>query len=111
MGELCRDVRKRGKNKWAAQNCRKRKIDQLDELNVRLDKAQEAKSRLREEHERLIAEYEKEARRLNSLTEKVLNFHQKSSQQFLVQVHDGDIVKILPKSAVREEERIPQPVE
>merc|ERR1719334_2434869 len=35
---LCRDIRRRGKNKVAAQNCRKRKIDQIDELQERISK-------------------------------------------------------------------------
>jgi len=109
--ELCRDVRKRGKNKWAAQNCRKRKIDQLDELSERLMKAQQRRNKLREDHERLLLEYEKEANKLNNLNEAVLHYHRKDPLHFIVQVQDGDVVKVLPKHLVREEDRVPQPVE
>jgi len=108
--ELCRDVRKRGKNKWAAQNCRKRKIDQLEELSEKVDQAVEHKSSLRKDHEKLLCEYDTEARKLNCLIEKVLNFHQKSSQHYHVQV-TNDGVKITPKSEIKEEDYVPQPLD
>merc|ERR1711874_592613 len=34
---ILRDIRRRGKNKVAAQNCRKRKIDQIEELQGKVD--------------------------------------------------------------------------
>jgi len=95
---LCRDIRRRGKNKVAAQNCRKRKIDQIDELQDRLGEAIRMKSRLKNEHERLVAEYEEEQARLERLSEKVLHHHNKSPAHYEVQVVGEDQVKILPKS-------------
>jgi len=95
---LCRDIRRRGKNKVAAQNCRKRKIDQIDELQDRLGEAIRMKSRLKNEHERLVAEYEEEQARLEQLSEKVLHHHNKSPAHYEVQVVGEDQVKILLKS-------------
>uniref|UniRef100_A0A803JFF3 Nuclear factor, erythroid 2-like 2 n=1 Tax=Xenopus tropicalis TaxID=8364 RepID=A0A803JFF3_XENTR len=46
---LIRDIRRRGKNKVAAQNCRKRKMDNIVELETDLDK-------LKYEKEKLLAE-------------------------------------------------------
>ena len=46
---ICRDIRRRGKNKVAAQNCRKRKLEQIDELQKKVD---EAKHRQQELHNR-----------------------------------------------------------
>ncbi|XP_075685623.1 nuclear factor erythroid 2-related factor 2 [Rhinoderma darwinii] len=46
---LIRDIRRRGKNKVAAQNCRKRKMDNIVELESDLDK-------LKYEKEKLLAE-------------------------------------------------------
>ena len=34
---LCRDIRRRGKNKVAARNCRKRKMDTIEELQNQVD--------------------------------------------------------------------------
>ena len=33
----CKDIRRRGKNKVAAQNCRKRKMDTIEELQHQVD--------------------------------------------------------------------------
>jgi len=49
---ICRDIRRRGKNKVAAQNCRKRKIEQIDELQERLDEAKQRQYRLQTGHEK-----------------------------------------------------------
>jgi len=99
---LCRDIRRRGKNKVAAQNCRKRKIDQIEELQDRLGDAIRMKSRLKNEHERLVAEYEEEQTRLERLSEKVLHHHNKSPAHYELQVVGEDQVKILPKSPIGE---------
>lgn len=50
---VCRDIRRRGKNKVAAQNCRQRKIEQIDELQLKLKKAVDRREKVKYEHDRL----------------------------------------------------------
>ena len=48
---VCRDIRRRGKNKVAAQNCRQRKIEQIDELQLKLKKAMDRRDKVKYEHD------------------------------------------------------------
>jgi len=106
---ICRDIRRRGKNKVAAQNCRQRKIEQIEELHGKLSKAMARRDRVRYEHQRLLSDYSAEADKLKSLTDFVLRQSSKDNNSFTLQVV-GDDVKILPKTEVKEEDILPQPV-
>ena len=48
----CRDIRRRGKNKVAAQNCRQRKLEQIEELQLRFEAAVERRDKARYQHSR-----------------------------------------------------------
>ena len=47
---ICRDIRRRGKNKVAAQNCRKRKLEQIDELQKKVDEAKQRQQEVQNRH-------------------------------------------------------------
>lgn len=63
---LCRDIRRRGKNKVAAQNCRKRKMDLISQLEDQVNKA-------RRQKQSLLAEREELYRLRDEWTHKLLN--------------------------------------
>lgn len=63
---LIKDIRRRGKNKVAAQSCRKRKMEQIYELQNEVDRLSRQRinlsfecSRLAKEHGNLVQEYDK----------------------------------------------------
>ena len=49
---VCRDIRRRGKNKVAAQNCRQRKLEQIEELQLKLKNAVDRRDKLKYKHDR-----------------------------------------------------------
>ncbi|XP_019713147.1 nuclear factor erythroid 2-related factor 2a [Hippocampus comes] len=64
---LIRDIRRRGKNKVAAQNCRKRKMENIVGLENDLDSLKEEKERLLGEKSRNASSLREMKRKLNSL--------------------------------------------
>nr|XP_057937762.1 LOW QUALITY PROTEIN: nuclear factor erythroid 2-related factor 2a [Doryrhamphus excisus] len=64
---LVRDIRRRGKNKVAAQNCRKRKMENIVGLEHDLDSLKEEKERLLSEKLRNMSGLREMKRQLNSL--------------------------------------------
>ncbi|XP_032385497.1 nuclear factor erythroid 2-related factor 2a [Etheostoma spectabile] len=64
---LVRDIRRRGKNKVAAQNCRKRKMENIVGLESNLDSLKEEKERLLEEKSKNITNLKEMKQQLNSL--------------------------------------------
>jgi len=55
---VLRDIRRRGKNKVAAQNCRKRKIDQIEELQGKVEEVKEDIMKNEKENVLLLEEFQ-----------------------------------------------------
>lgn len=64
---LVRDIRRRGKNKVAAQNCRKRKMENIMGLEYELDSLREEKERLMKEKSKNSSSLREMKQQLNSL--------------------------------------------
>merc|ERR1712014_360778 len=96
---ICRDIRRRGKNKVAAQNCRKRKLEQIDELQKKVDEAKKRQSQLKVDHEKLMDTYSNKVSSYTLLTDAMLAYHGKSPQFYAVLVQ-GDDVRIIDKNEV-----------
>ncbi|XP_031620894.1 segmentation protein cap'n'collar isoform X2 [Contarinia nasturtii] len=64
---LIRDIRRRGKNKVAAQNCRKRKLDQILMLADEVDEVRKRKERLVKEQAAALAEQNRIKKKFSDL--------------------------------------------
>jgi len=70
--QLCRDIRRRGKNKVAAQNCRKRKMDTIEDLQAQVDQVRRRKEQLLAEREALEMSRARWSSKLSYLEQGVL---------------------------------------
>lgn len=92
QAKLCRDIRRRGKNKVAAQNCRKRKLDTIDELQTQVDQVRRRKAALLREREQLEAERARWSSKLSYLEETLLAGAGKDLGMFTLEVTDTAVV-------------------
>ena len=69
-----RFYRRRGKNKVAAQNCRKRKLQNIDELQAKVDMAYAKKQALYKENELLEEEKQRDTKRFDDLKENIKKY-------------------------------------
>lgn len=95
---LIRDIRRRGKNKVAAQNCRKRKLDQILSLEDEVKEVRRRKERLLHEHEIVFNERERIANKFAALHRHVFRYLRDSegnpcspSEYSLQQAADGSV--------------------
>lgn len=68
---LIRDIRRRGKNKVAAQNCRRRKLDILQDLEHSVDNLRRQRARLLREKSDVLHSVREMKQRLNDLYQEV----------------------------------------
>ncbi|KAL0198254.1 hypothetical protein M9458_006794 [Cirrhinus mrigala] len=68
---LIRDIRRRGKNKMAAQNCRRRKLDVLLDLECGVDSLRRLRAKLLREKSEILRSIREMKQHLNSLYQEV----------------------------------------
>ena len=96
--QLIRDIRRRGKNKVAAQNCRKRKLDVINNLDGTLSELREARDQLQEQQRIMLDEKRQVEHKYLSLYNEVFRSLRDESghpydpsQYSLQQTADGDV--------------------
>lgn len=102
---LCRDIRRRGKNKVAARNCRKRKIDQIKQLEDDVQKIRCRKTELIQEHDRLLLERSRWTEKVKRLHDYVLKELGHNPSHWQLQMDHNRQVHILPRSHMDEHEQ------
>eukprot|EP00094_Tigriopus_californicus_P012483 TCALIF_12068-PA protein Name:"Similar to cnc Segmentation protein cap'n'collar (Drosophila melanogaster)" AED:0.10 eAED:0.10 QI:0/0.66/0.75/0.75/1/1/4/1319/329 len=88
---LCRDIRRRGKNKVAAQNCRKRKIDQIAQLEEEVHRARTRKQNLLMERETLFRQRDEWRSKLMGVEEDILSEMGRNTKEFRLDFGAPDV--------------------
>lgn len=110
---LIRDIRRRGKNKMAAQNCRKRKLDTIINLEKGVQDLRRDKARLLKEKVEYLRCIRQMKQKVDSLSQEVLSQLRDeegrpypASEYSLQYGADGSVL-IMPRSMTTEEGRKP----
>lgn len=116
---LVRDIRRRGKNKVAAQNCRKRKMENIVGLESNLDSLKEEKERLLNEKSQNITNLKEMKQQLNSLYLEVFSMLRDEkgntyspSEYSLQQSTDGSVFLVprIKKTFIKSEDNLVSPL-
>ncbi|XP_059621555.1 segmentation protein cap'n'collar isoform X2 [Phlebotomus argentipes] len=100
---LIRDIRRRGKNKVAAQNCRKRKLDQILSLADEVKEVRQRKSRLMSDRDSALMEQKRVMDKFTALYRHVFHYMRDqdgnpySSSQYSLQLSADGSVYLLPR--------------
>merc|ERR1711973_278096 len=84
---ICRDIRRRGKNKIAAQNCRKRKVEQIYSLEEDLQMARSRKKIILSERAELLRQQRELGARLVSLERSILRSEGKPEERWRIEAN------------------------
>uniref|UniRef100_A0A8C0Y670 Nfe2 like bZIP transcription factor 2b n=1 Tax=Cyprinus carpio carpio TaxID=630221 RepID=A0A8C0Y670_CYPCA len=101
---LIRDIRRRGKNKMAAQSCRKRKMDGLIDLEEEIEDLKREKEEIKEENERNIRELHETKVKLRKLYNEVFrqlrdeHGNSYNPREYKLQHSTDGTVYLLPRS-------------
>ncbi|XP_034417472.1 nuclear factor erythroid 2-related factor 2a [Cyclopterus lumpus] len=116
---LVRDIRRRGKNKVAAQNCRKRKMENIVGLESNLDSLKDDKERLQSEKSQNITNLKEMKKQLNSLYLEVFSMLRDEkgnsyspSDYSLQQSTDGSVFLVprIKKTFIKSEDNLLSPL-
>jgi len=93
---ICRDIRRRGKNKVAAQNCRRRKIDQVEDLKQRCEESRQRGIEYAKVHQRTVRVNRELSRQADDEVDKILRQHNLDPRTHTLK-WEGDELVVLRK--------------
>ncbi|KGL88736.1 Nuclear factor erythroid 2-related factor 3, partial [Charadrius vociferus] len=108
---LLRDIRRRGKNKVAAQNCRKRKLNAILNLEKDVRNLQTQKESLKKEHSQCSRSISRMKQKLNSLYRDIFSRLRDDQgrpvnpRQYVIHCSSDGSVFVIPKHLVKSEQK------